>query len=110
MVDHAVRKFFRDGAPIRRTDSDDGSRSRFYLGPFQERGAGSSHRGPVPIQPMSDRSPSDESITTAADFRRALNELLGEALENGFDPRGSWEYRARDGEMSVEVQIHELSD
>lgn len=65
---------------------------------------------PPGIQSMSGKSPSDETITTAAEFRRALSELMAETLENGFDPRGAWEYHARDGEMSVEVQIHELSD
>lgn len=57
---------------------------------------------------MSDDSATD-TITTEAEFKTALGELLTAARQRDIDPRGSWVYR--NGEESLtdwEVVVYEL--
>lgn len=57
---------------------------------------------------MSDDSRTD-AVTTAADFRTALGDLLTAARRNDVDPRGSWVYRNGDESLTDwEVEICEL--
>lgn len=50
----------------------------------------------------------DRDISTAAEFESALESLLLAVLDNGLDPRGSWEYRNGRAWPDIEVLIWEL--
>ncbi|QSG14163.1 hypothetical protein [Halapricum desulfuricans] len=50
----------------------------------------------------------DGDIESSADFEAALHALLVAALENGVDPRGSWEYRSDGPSSDWEVMVAEL--
>lgn len=53
---------------------------------------------------------SDDEISSTEEFEVALGRVLRDALENGVDPRGTWEYRSDDPGSDVEVMVVELAD
>lgn len=53
---------------------------------------------------------SDDEISSTEEFEVALGRVLRDALENGVDPRGTWEYRTDDSGSDVEVMVVELAD
>lgn len=60
-----------------------------------------------PERTMTPPNPPDD-VTSPEDFESHLAELVAAAIDNGVDPRGAWEYRARDGEGDFEIEIVEL--
>lgn len=52
----------------------------------------------------------DDEISSTEDFEAALGRLLLVALQNGIDPRGSWEYRTDGSGSDVEVMVVELAE
>ena len=50
-----------------------------------------------------------DDVTSPEDFEAYLAELVSAAIEAEIDPRGAWEYRARDGEPDFEIEIVELN-
>lgn len=57
----------------------------------------------------SDNTPNDEP-SSAEEFEAALGRAILAALENGVDPRGSWEYRPDDASTDMEITVVELAD
>ncbi|WP_434521475.1 hypothetical protein [Halorubrum sp. AS12] len=53
---------------------------------------------------------SDDEISSTEEFETALGRVILAALENGVDPRGTWEYRANGTNSDVEVMVVELAD
>lgn len=53
---------------------------------------------------------SDDELSSSAEFETALGRLVLAALENGIDPRGTWEYRSDDAATDMEVMVIELAD
>lgn len=49
-----------------------------------------------------------DTITTPAEFKTALGELLAVARQNGVSPRGSWVYRSDELRTNWEAEIYEL--
>lgn len=57
----------------------------------------------------SDRSSNDE-VANTVEFETALGQALFSAVENGINPRGSWEYRTDGATPDFEVMIVELAN
>jgi len=53
---------------------------------------------------------SDDEPSSTEEFEAALGRVILDALENGVDPRGTWEYRTDETNSNVEVMVVELSD
>ena len=51
-----------------------------------------------------------DGISSTEEFETALSRVVLAALENGVDPRGTWEYRANGTNSDVEVMVVELAD
>ena len=56
-----------------------------------------------------DDTPDDE-VSSTEEFEVALGRVIRTALENGVDPRGTWEYRNDGTDADVEVMVVELAD
>ncbi len=52
----------------------------------------------------------DDELSSTAEFEIALGRVIRTALENGVDPRGTWEYRNNGTDADVEVMVVELAD
>lgn len=59
---------------------------------------------------MTSDSTADDEISSTDEFEAALGRVVLGALENGVDPRGTWEYRTDGTNSDVEVMIVELAD
>lgn len=90
------------------TDSDNGPRSGFLLGTSHD--GGHWFFAPWPLCSIRTMTPPPvpEDVRSPDSFEAHLNALVAAALHNGVDPRGAWEYRARDGEGDYEIEIVEL--
>jgi hypothetical protein len=53
---------------------------------------------------------SDDEVSSTEEFEVALSRVIRTALENGVDPRGTWECRNDGPDPNVEVMIVELAD
>ncbi|SFR30782.1 MULTISPECIES: hypothetical protein [Halorubrum] len=53
---------------------------------------------------------SDDEMSSPEEFEAALGQVILTALENGIDPRGTWEYRTNGTDSDVEVMVVELAD
>jgi len=53
---------------------------------------------------------SEDEISSTEEFEVALGRVLCDALENGVDPRGTWEYRTEGTDSDMEVLVVELAD
>lgn len=56
---------------------------------------------------MTRPNPPDD-VTTPEDFETHLAALVEAAVANGVDPRGAWEFRARNAEPDFDIEIVEL--
>ena len=52
----------------------------------------------------------DDEISSTDEFEAALGRVILAALENGVDPRGTWEYRTNGADSDMEVMVVELAD